>query len=82
MSDEQKRENWYSGAVGKLELPERRTRTASSVSDVKPIPAENSSQKSDNGSEAIFAEFDKDIERRMLEERRRSQGTQDKLDRM
>jgi hypothetical protein len=64
MSDEKKRENWYSGAVGRLDLPERRTLTTSSVSDVKPIPAGNSSPKSENGSEAMFADLEEENERR------------------
>jgi hypothetical protein len=63
MSDEQKRENWYSGAVGRLDLPERKTITTSSVSDVKPIPVVNSSPKSENGSEAMFTDLEENEHR-------------------
>jgi hypothetical protein len=69
-SDEEKRDTWYSGTVGKLDLPERRMRTTSSVSDVKPIPVGNSSPKSDNGSVAMFTEFDEGIERQRLTEKK------------
>ncbi len=47
-SDEEKRDTWYCGTVGKLDLPERR------MSDVRPIPVGNSSPKSDNGSVAML----------------------------
>jgi hypothetical protein len=53
MSDEQKREKWYSDAVRWLDLSERRTITTSSVSDIKPIPEVNSSPKSKNGSDGF-----------------------------
>jgi hypothetical protein len=71
MSDEEKRDNWFSGTVGKLDLSERRMRTTSSVSDVKPIPVVNSSPKSEVGSVAMFAEFDEEIERRQRAEKTR-----------